>query len=36
MQGNAMGRPKSGEQTAPEKMQEAFWQLYETKPIEKI
>lgn len=36
MKGNAMGRPKSDEQTAPEKMQEAFWQLYETKPIEKI
>ena len=36
MKGNAMGRPKSDEQTAPEKMQEAFWKLLEQKPYSQI
>lgn len=31
-----MGRPKSDEKTAPEKMQDAFWKLLEQKPYAQI
>ncbi|KFI94161.1 TetR family transcriptional regulator [Bifidobacterium saguini DSM 23967] len=31
-----MARPKTGEQSAPERMQDAFWQLLEQKPYAQI